>query len=325
MKITDILHTPNIQIGDEVLVGKFKNRKAVVTGFATDENNQPVLKTTKGDQKLFKPRIVKLVDKDEQLIENLIGTALKFIAKQGYKVTKSMIQGWLKNAPPGVSPTHAADIITKGIATAGSGAAVKKHTSKNEAVNEGYKLQLERDADMMVLNITDTKSGKRTEVRGKAGYETNGYDKNDKLHQLLDKISKTANISELMNGEPVGINPKHPDGASAKTATTQAFNESLDNPYSYYWDETYNGDESFLAKAEMDIGELMVMFSVGAPGVSWTIDFAVDGSMDKTGAGDQFRIFATVVAVIKDWAANKVDLSKVTQIYFSSDKGEGDS
>jgi GNAT superfamily N-acetyltransferase len=96
----------------------------------------------------------------------------------------------------------------------------------NESLNEGYKLQLERDTDMMVLNITDTKTGKRTEVRGKAGYETNGYDANDKLHQLLDKISKTANISELMNGEPVGINPKHPDGASAKTATTKAFNET---------------------------------------------------------------------------------------------------
>ena len=63
MKIKDILKLPKIEIGDEILVGKFKNRKAVVTGFTTDENNQPVLKTTKGDQNLFKPRIVKLMDK----------------------------------------------------------------------------------------------------------------------------------------------------------------------------------------------------------------------------------------------------------------------
>lgn len=63
MKIKDILKLPSIEIGDEILVGKFKNRRAVVTGFATDENNQPVLKTNKGDQKLFKPRIVKLMDK----------------------------------------------------------------------------------------------------------------------------------------------------------------------------------------------------------------------------------------------------------------------
>ena len=34
-----------------------------VKGITKDENNQPVLKTTKGDQKLFKPRISKLEDK----------------------------------------------------------------------------------------------------------------------------------------------------------------------------------------------------------------------------------------------------------------------
>jgi hypothetical protein len=42
------------------MTGKFKNRKAEVKGFTTDDHNQPVLKTTKGDQKLFKPRILKL-------------------------------------------------------------------------------------------------------------------------------------------------------------------------------------------------------------------------------------------------------------------------
>ena len=93
-------------------------------------------------------------------------------------------------------------------------------------ISEGYKLKLERDADMMVLNITDTATGKRTEVRGKPGYETGGYDSTDRLHILLDKIGKSANISDLMNGDTVGINPKHPKGASANTAATTAFNES---------------------------------------------------------------------------------------------------
>lgn len=51
---------PEIQVGDTVLVGKFKNRRAEVRGFATDEHGQPVLKTTRGDQKLFKPRLAKL-------------------------------------------------------------------------------------------------------------------------------------------------------------------------------------------------------------------------------------------------------------------------
>jgi hypothetical protein len=66
MRITDIFETeklvlPDIEIGDKIFVCKFKNRKADVKGFATDDHNQPVLKTTKGDQKLFKPRIAKLM------------------------------------------------------------------------------------------------------------------------------------------------------------------------------------------------------------------------------------------------------------------------
>ena len=81
---------PSIDVGDEVLVGKFKNRRAEVKGFTTDDNNQPVLKTSKGDQHLFKPRIAKLMPKDvnKQEIEEYsstdtgIKTALK---AKGYK------------------------------------------------------------------------------------------------------------------------------------------------------------------------------------------------------------------------------------------------
>ena len=96
----------------------------------------------------------------------------------------------------------------------------------NLGLAEGYKLQLERDKEMLVLNITDTTTGKRTEVRGKPGYETN-YDPNDSLHQLLDKVGKSANISDLMNGEVVGINPNHPDAIKAKAATDVAYNENF--------------------------------------------------------------------------------------------------
>ena len=42
-----------IETGDIVYVGRFKNRKATVKGFKTDDNGQPILKTNKGDTKLF--------------------------------------------------------------------------------------------------------------------------------------------------------------------------------------------------------------------------------------------------------------------------------
>jgi hypothetical protein len=143
-----------------------------------------------------------------------------------------------------------------------------------------------------------------------------------KILQITENISHTSKRIHDIEKEK-GVKPGTPEWFKlwfSLPYLKESITEALNNPYSYYWDETYNDDSSFLAKAEMDMGELMVMFSVGEPGVSWTIDFAVDGSMHKTGDGDQFRIFATVVAVIKDWAANKVDLSKVTQIDFSSDK-----
>lgn len=69
MKITDILNEadeyqpPKIKKGDEVKIGRWKNKKAEVKGFDVDDHGQPVLKTTKGDQKLFKPRISKLEPK----------------------------------------------------------------------------------------------------------------------------------------------------------------------------------------------------------------------------------------------------------------------
>jgi hypothetical protein len=89
----------------------------------------------------------------------------------------------------------------------------------NLGLTEGYQLKLERDENIDVLHIMDTKTKKRIEVRGKKGYETDGYDPQDKLHQVLDKVGRSANISELMNGNVVGINPNHPQGADAeKTA-----------------------------------------------------------------------------------------------------------
>ena len=85
----------------------------------------------------------------------------------------------------------------------------------NLGMTEGIKLRLERDKDIDVLHIQDTTDKHRIEVRGKKGYETGGYDASDKLHQVLDRVGKAANIAELINGEVVSINPNHPQGTRA--------------------------------------------------------------------------------------------------------------
>lgn len=52
---------PELEVGDKILKGKFKNSPATIKGFAKDKHNQPVLKTDKGAVQLFKPRVTKLM------------------------------------------------------------------------------------------------------------------------------------------------------------------------------------------------------------------------------------------------------------------------
>jgi hypothetical protein len=93
-----------------------------------------------------------------------------------------------------------------------------KGSSTNVAFNlglaESVAIKFERTDDYDILHIKE-KGKNRVEVRGKKGYESGNYDPKDKLHKVLDKLGKAANISDLMNGETVVLNPKHPDGPRA--------------------------------------------------------------------------------------------------------------
>lgn len=53
-----------LEVGDEIRIGKFKNKKAIIKGYGKDDKNQPTVKTDKGEIPLFKFRISKLM-KDE--------------------------------------------------------------------------------------------------------------------------------------------------------------------------------------------------------------------------------------------------------------------
>ena len=51
-----------LEIGDEILMGRFKNKPAVVEGFGVDEKGQPTVQTSKGEVKKYKFRIKKLME-----------------------------------------------------------------------------------------------------------------------------------------------------------------------------------------------------------------------------------------------------------------------
>ena len=61
----DTLKLPDLEVGDVLMVGKFKNRTATIKGFEIDKHGQPVAKTDKGKHQIFKGRVKKLMDKDK--------------------------------------------------------------------------------------------------------------------------------------------------------------------------------------------------------------------------------------------------------------------
>ena len=72
-KTCNILHEVNIplpEIGDIILVGRWRNSPAEVRGFSKDRNGQPTVKTNRGPYSLFKFRLQKLMKKKEPKIES---------------------------------------------------------------------------------------------------------------------------------------------------------------------------------------------------------------------------------------------------------------
>lgn len=78
-------------------------------------------------------------------------------------------------------------------------------------------LQYLRFDEYDVLRVNRSGDYRWAEVRGKKGYISTGYDESDPLHSALDGLGKCAQISDLMNGTVVTLNPTHPDYEKAKT------------------------------------------------------------------------------------------------------------
>ena len=261
---------PDLEVGDEMMVGKFKNRKAEIKGFKKDKHNQPIAKTNKGDQQIFKGRIKKLMpeklsERDETEIdsveisevvgamENMVTRArrtnLKAADLYHDVIKKGTWVDWLQEHFVPIWEEYGYPLIgtrdwgkveeqfrRKYILDEKYGMPEVNEAKKSKKAN--FKIQLERADGMYILHIQNSKTKERTEVRGKAGYEGDGYDPTDRLHQLLDKVGKSANISELMNGEVVSINPNHPDGPSSREEVTKAMDES---EYSFFREEDMFG------------------------------------------------------------------------------------
>ena len=61
MKFNKVLNE-DVEIGDEILMGKFRNKRAIVKEFGVDKNNQPTVKTNRGERAMYAFRLSKLMD-----------------------------------------------------------------------------------------------------------------------------------------------------------------------------------------------------------------------------------------------------------------------
>lgn len=106
------------------------------------------------------------------------------------------------------------------------------HKLFNLGLAESVLVKLERDKrnDIYVLHMVDNEDKHRVELRGEKGYETGNYNKNDRLHQVLDGLGKAVDLGALFAGETVSINPHHPDGEQALNITKAVMTNEQKGP-----------------------------------------------------------------------------------------------
>lgn len=62
MKFIEKLIEEVLEVGDEILMGKWKNKKAFIKEFGTDKNNQPTVITDKGERSMYAFRVKKFME-----------------------------------------------------------------------------------------------------------------------------------------------------------------------------------------------------------------------------------------------------------------------
>jgi len=170
---------PEIKTGDEVKVGKFKNRRAIVKSITKDKHNQPVLQTNKGEHKLFKPRIDKL---EEGGWEDTITQKTKLnpaIVKEALRTVEVFVTGLNKYLH-----SQGIDLVKMGHPL-GSTAYVNVDTDETEY----------GDIDMQMI---------APEIEGKSSFQITKF-YNDMIDQFIAKVKPDYiyDKGKPTNGHPI--------------------------------------------------------------------------------------------------------------------------
>ena len=141
-----------------------------------------------------------------------------------------------------------------------------------------------------------------------------------KADKLKSKPKAKKNIAKWAKEK--GMDP---EGAIYAIAMNQQkkenISEGLDNPYPVKW-EYLKREGGSRAKIELPDGTVLDINITEADYGYYDIEFSRGGTLKPTGDGDEFRVFATVVAAVTEWW-NQLDKNNVMQVYFSADKADG--
>lgn len=96
-------YTTTLKRGDEILVGKYRNKKAEIKSFSKDKHNQPVMNTTKGTRKVHAFRLADEMPEEsaQDKYRAFLKKKLKEFGKKSIKELsssekKELSDGWKK-------------------------------------------------------------------------------------------------------------------------------------------------------------------------------------------------------------------------------------
>ena len=104
-------------------------------------------------------------------------------------------------------------------------------------------------------------------------------------------------------------------------AKNENISEALDNPYPFKW-QYLKREGGSRTKIKLPDDTVLDINITEADYGYYDIEFSRGGTLKPTGDGDEFRIFATVVAAVTEWW-NQLDKENVREVYFSADKADG--
>ena len=152
-------------------------------------------------------------------------------------------------------------------------------------------------------NVRDITTARTPQWRAKYAAETN---------HILDYIEKNRVLTGTHQKLIGLIRDKLQEVTNPPEVAESNLNEAFDQPYPWKW-----GDRSSQRMWTASFADVVVIFSVDGAG-EWEISFNRDGSQAVTGEGDQFKIFATVIDIAKDF----ISLKRPKVIQFTAHKEE---